>query len=94
MKKRRIQLGDPFDLSVTKANIRDGMPRSEECCPIALAFRRQFRNAEVRVNPTNTSIGRGNDFVIYKNALAARRFIARFDNGQLVEPCVIRFSAE
>lgn len=91
MKKRRIQLGDPFDLSVTKADICCGARVSEGWCPIALAFRRKFRNAEVRVTSKDTSINRRSRCVIYKNPLAARCFIARFDNGLLVEPCVIRF---
>lgn len=93
MKKRKVRLGDSFDLSVTEADICNGDRHSEICCPIALALRRQFRNTVISVLPKETDIERGNYRVTYKNPPAARRFIARFDDGKWVEPCVIRFAA-
>lgn len=93
MKKCKTKLGDPFDLSVTKADLRDGDRHAEDCCPIALALRRKFRNTTISVLPKETDIERGNYRVTYKNPPAARRFIARFDDGKWVEPCTIRFAA-
>lgn len=73
-------------IKVTKRNIQDGVPKSYEYCPIALALRDIF--GTVSVNPDKIRIirpetGRKKFLPLPQEA---RNFIRLFDDGGTVKP--------
>lgn len=68
---------------MTDSDIAHGVPCNDNQCPVALAIKRQTREADVHVTYEG-SIFVGNAFSYGSESV--RRFINKFDRGEPVEP--------
>lgn len=71
-------------ISVTEQDIKDGVPISAQCCPIANAVARATKSLNSEVLVTRNYIHVRADY--YYLPIAAYLFIERFDAGGKVEP--------
>lgn len=69
-------------IKVTKLDIKRGVPRSTEYCPIARAARRATGRRNISVGKGSCTLGKQG----YDMPGNAASFIARFDGGFAVKP--------
>ena len=85
------------DVEVTEDDIRDGVEEEPDCCPIALAIRRQMHpDDEVTVDSCEMGPLAGHAFVTINGTDcqlpdAAKAFIDAFDDAQPVFPFRFQF---
>jgi hypothetical protein len=80
-------------LDVTASDIAKGKPDNSQCCPIALAFKRQFPEA-TRFSVTKTDVCVNNALrVVVASAPLSKEgvsWVADFDEGRPVNPLSLR----
>lgn len=97
MKERRIDgliiedASKPFEVNITKRDIRDGVEKTPLTCPIAWAICRETGSDMVRVHLSRTYVKRGRRYIRYETPRALRDELIDFDKGKGFEPGVHTF---
>jgi hypothetical protein len=80
-------------IDVTASDIANGKPDNSQCCPIALAFKRQFPEAtRFSVTGTDVCVTNALRWVVASAPMpkGGVNFVADFDEGRPVNPISLR----
>jgi hypothetical protein len=92
-----MSVSNTLHVEVTQDDIKNGIRRNSDCCPIALALRRASggTNSErIDVNPRTISFWDGESRRICGTPPDARKFIADFDDRLMVAPLAFDLELE
>ena len=76
-------------VTVTQEDIDNGIMGRADSCAIAKAIWREFTPTEVRVGWRGTAV----NGTLYNTSTRAKRFIDRFDKGEVVKPSTFIFKS-